>query len=406
MPRGAPVNIYQALLAFKIMGRIACDADDWSRQSQPGQRPMCHTCLTNGQTIGLAFSAYTGAASLTSVIMLFAVLLVKFCQASSGRRKRLISYMDIFLVNLFLAEIPMSLGGLLDYRWANQAQVYCGSFCHTQGTLLFIGETGVSIWTLVITIYTWLCVAHRRHLSFRPIVCLGVMGAVWGYVFGFHFGSSASIRSANDEDPQNYITPTPFWCWVNPKLTHKRLGQYIWLWIAGVGNIVVYGPLYLLLHGNLVLGDHVPRSIRLHWTPPPRNEGDAEEREIRDNAFKLLWYPVTYTVLVLPLSLVRWMGTGNPRWADPQLPDLTSFATAQLVFHALYRLSALVDVALVLATRPSVLLLDKQDSDGSENGSGEADALRSLAPSTELEMQKGNDAGFGGPRVVLGRDDV
>ena len=92
----------------------------------------------------------------------------------------------------------MSLGGVQDAKWAHEAQVYCGSFCHSQGTVLFLGETALSIWTFVITVYTWLCVARARRFTFQPFVCIGIMGAVWGYVFGFYFGS----QSTNPRDDE------------------------------------------------------------------------------------------------------------------------------------------------------------------------------------------------------------
>ncbi|KAG9075641.1 hypothetical protein FRC06_009972, partial [Ceratobasidium sp. 370] len=329
------------------MGRIACNAEDWNKQSQPGTRPVCHTCLTPGQAIGLAFSTQAGSISFISVLVLFAIIALKYHKANSARRRELFkSHVDVYMFNLFLSELLMSLGGVLDAKWARETQVYCGGYCDAQASLQFLGETSVSIWTLAITLHTARCATHARRSDFRPWFCFSIVAAVWIYVFAFNFGAYRSVNSIDNDDPANYFAPTPFWCWIGPAHGAKKYAEYIWLWLAGAGNIVVYVPLFLLLRG--------------------------EEGELREHCWKMLYYPAAYTILVLPLSVVRWMTFTKPSLADPQLPSMASLATAQMTFHALYRLSGVINVALVLGTRPGVLLLDEegdqpQPADGERN---------------------------------------
>ncbi|KAG8747724.1 hypothetical protein FRC10_011852 [Ceratobasidium sp. 414] len=413
------------------MGRIACNAEDWNNQSQPGTRPACHTCLTPGQAIGLAFSTQAGSISFASVVLLFAVIVTKYYLASPGRRKRLFnSHLDVYMCNLFICELLMSLGGVLDAKWAHETQVYCGGYCNAQASLQFLGETSVSIWTLAITLHTGWSVVYAKRLNFRPWFCFGVVAAVWIYVFAFNFGAYASVNPVDDDDPANYFAPTPFWCWIGPAYGTKKFAEYIWLWIAGVGNIVVYVPLFLLLRGNIVLGnDGDLRSAEWHTTPqPPRTftvKSDStstlsaeDEGDVRDDCWKMLYYPAAYTVLVLPLSVVRWMGFADTRFADPQLPTMTSFGTATLVFHALYRLSGVINVVLVLGTRPNVLLLGKRSKDEDEDeedepqpADGERNAangalLRQRTNATQpMEQVGGNSTGFGGPVTDLRRGE-
>ncbi|KAG8682798.1 hypothetical protein FRC08_014717, partial [Ceratobasidium sp. 394] len=85
------------------MGRIACNAEDWAKQSQPGTRPVCHTCLTPGQAIGLSFSTQAGSISFVSVLLLFAIIAVKYYGASPNRRKKLFkSHLDVYVSQLFI----------------------------------------------------------------------------------------------------------------------------------------------------------------------------------------------------------------------------------------------------------------------------------------------------------------
>jgi hypothetical protein len=120
-------------------------------------------------------------------------------------------------LNLLCSELLMALGGILDAKWSHEQQVYCGGFCNAQGSLQFIGETSVSLWTLAITLHTlWSVLSNMRH-PLRPRFCVGVVLAVWAYVFAFNFGGFRSVSPVDDEDPVNYFAPAPFCeCYMYP----------------------------------------------------------------------------------------------------------------------------------------------------------------------------------------------
>jgi hypothetical protein len=358
----------------------------------------------------------------------------------------------------------MSLGGMLDAKWAHETQVYCGGFCNAQGSLQFLGETSVSLWTLAITLHTMWSVVSAQRLAFRPVFCFGVVAAVWIYVFAFNFVALVSVSPVNDEDPMNFFTPTPFCEYYTympfisgfliitrrvldqpcsqgqairgvypvstlPLLPHSASLTFSSLWLAGAGNIFVYIPLFLLLRGHIVLGNNGIRSLRFHWTSPSRapspdsasslSAADDGEENIRKDAYKMLWYPAAYTILVLPLSVVRWMRFSNADFADPQLPGMTPLATATLIFHALFRLSGVVNVGLVLTTRPNVLLFgesSRDDDDEEEFQRQPANGRRGDDNAGIHMRQRGNAAqpteqlpanrtGFGGVAVSLDRDE-
>lgn len=334
------------------------------------------------------------------------------------------------MLNLFISELLMSLGGMLDAKWAHETQVYCGGYCAAQGSLQFIGETSVAIWTLAITLHTWWSVVSAKRVLFRAWFCYGLVAAVWIFLFAFNFGAYTSYQ-IDDISDDNYFTPTPFWCWINPKYKNQRaFGEYMWLWIAGFGNLLVYIPLYLLLRGNIVLGNDGFRSHTWHWTPPARqistkaesastiSSTEHDEEASRKDAVKMLFYPIAYTILVLPLSVVRWMSFVNPDLRELQTRN-ASMAAATLIFHATFRLSGVVNVGLVLTTRPNVLLFgqsdrgNEQDDEAGEGiNPGRANQNNGNFPLRQRGgMGQGANAqtddvttGFGGPAVRLDRD--
>ncbi|KAG9079006.1 hypothetical protein FRC06_008005 [Ceratobasidium sp. 370] len=142
-----------------------------------------------------------------------------------------------------------------------------------------------------------------------------------------------------------------------------------------------------------------------------------DNEDVCNDCWKLLYYLAVYTILVLPLSVVRWMTFTNPSFADPPLPSMTSLATAQMTFHALYRLSGVINVALVLGTRPEVLLLGERGRSGNgeedhpysvkeEKSAGDAGLLNQRANATQpVEQVKKDSTGFGGLAVNLSRGE-
>ncbi|KDN38726.1 hypothetical protein RSAG8_09276, partial [Rhizoctonia solani AG-8 WAC10335] len=337
--------------------------------------------LSASHAIGLAFSAQTGSISFVGVLVLFGVVFYRCsCKQNPGNRRPVLlrSNLDLYMINLFISELLMSLGGVLDAKWANETAVYCGGFCNAQGSLQYLGETSVALWTLAVTLHTWQSVVYAQRIPFRWPLCVLVMVIIWGFVFAFNFGAFSVHPKSG--------------CWINPKYNKARLaGEYLWLWVAGFGNLLVYIPLFLLLRGNIVLGNEGFKSHRWYWNPPSvRNAFKAEtqsasvssipddaydEKHIRKEATKMLWYPAAYTLLVLPLSIVRWSTFTVPELRAVKLENddvvfYAPMATATLVFHAVFRLSGIINVILVLATRPNVLLFGERHRGEDDDDTG------------------------------------
>ena len=71
-------------------------------------------------------------------------------------------------------------------------------------------------------------------------------------------------------------------------------------------------------------------------------------------------YPIVYAVLVLPLSVARWIGFVQETHGDRKnhVPP-----TALLSVQVIYCLSGLANVILFFLTRPSLLLFGKDEPD-------------------------------------------
>ena len=145
----------------------------------------------------------------------------------------------------------------------------------------------------------------------------------------------------------------------------------MWMWLAAFTNIALYIPLYFCVRGNIDVHPVTKRiTFNFSWW---RNRGSWWKRrergqgpcwEFRDNsvtgwrtcwassadggvpktgglrnvkdknkeALKLVWYPISYAALVLPISIVRW--STFPHHSGDEIPvaELSVLRTALTVF--------------------------------------------------------------------------
>ncbi|QRV81876.1 G protein coupled glucose receptor regulating Gpa2 protein [Ceratobasidium sp. AG-Ba] len=382
--------------------------------------------LSTGQVVGLSFATQAGFISAVAVIILLSMVAHKYWQNlrdPPGPPWRLIrTNIDAFMLNLLMADLLMSLGAILDLKWANERRTYCGSYCNAQGAIQILGETSVALFTLAITLYTFVCVVRGRNIQYSPLL--------WGY---------ATHPKSGDG---SFYAPTPYWCWISQQYSKERIaGEYIWLWLAGFGNILLYIPLFFILRGNVVwdqdqgwrslrwrrLSSSLPGRSAEGLVGPEDTESVLSHKREGGNPGQFLWYPLAYTVLVLPMSIVRWI-----TFHDKGVPK-PSVSTATAVAVSIFNLSGLINVVLILTTRANVLLFGTRgvipvsgipteqnrpaemlEDDTNQGASvvqnsrrwfrASRQGLREEARSSSQDTDE-EDTGFGGPRVRLGRDD-
>ena len=101
----------------------------------------------------------------------------------------------------------MSLGAILDVKWADERKVYCGSYCNAQGAIQLIGETAVSLFTFAITLHSFVSVFRGRAIKYRPLLWGGVVAAVWLFVLLWAVIGYATHRQGSND---TFYAPTPY----------------------------------------------------------------------------------------------------------------------------------------------------------------------------------------------------
>ncbi|KAH9014344.1 hypothetical protein EDB85DRAFT_2123676, partial [Lactarius pseudohatsudake] len=276
------------------------------------------TILTSGQSIGLALTVEASLLSFCAVIVIFILTarnLLRYRKTlPNGDRKLLRTPADIYMLSLFSYDIVQAVGGILSFRWAHNGIVTTGPYCTAQGIIKQTGALGVALLSLILTVHTfvtalWGIGAEARYFAFGIVAftCLFV-------------GLSAGISNGTHKD---FETPTPYWCWISPKYHEARLvGEYVWMWIALFASVVMYIPLHFWMKGHLSVDDE-------KWYK-----------------FRLVNYPLAYTLVVIPLSVARWLLFSHKR-----VPSATTFFGLTM-----FNLSGAINVALFLTVRPRLLL--------------------------------------------------
>ncbi|KAG8756228.1 hypothetical protein FRC12_010634 [Ceratobasidium sp. 428] len=205
--------------------------------------------------------------------------------------------------------------------------------CNAQGAIQTIGETAVAFATILVAVYTSVVIYLNQRPAYSPWYCLATIVAtwLWAILWGVvPIGTYAGLES-DGHGARLYYTPTPWW----------------------VGTICLYVPSYIVLRKNR----RKPKATR----EPGRDDsqfdnqshsGSSSSIEDGDSPAKILYYPIAYTLCILPLSIMRWA-----TFRDSSLLSNSRMHPPSMVFSVTFYLMGSINVALTVWVRPSLLLI-------------------------------------------------
>ncbi|KAI9445882.1 hypothetical protein H4582DRAFT_1804329 [Lactarius indigo] len=305
---------------------VVCDAQN----NQSLSTHVNPTVLTNGQSIGVALTAEASLLSFGAVIVVFILIarnILRYRRTlPDGDWKLLRTPADIYMLSLFAFDILQATGGILNVRWAHDGIVRMGPYCTAQGTIKQMGELGVALLSLALTVHTftialWGVGARARSFAFGFVAFTCLFAVLW-----------VSISNGIHKD---FETPTPYWCWIGSKYNMERLaGEYLWMWIALFFSVVMYILLHFWMKGCFSVDGK-------KWYK-----------------FRLVNYPLAYSLVVIPLSVARWLMVDHKN-----VPSAATFFGI-IMFH----LSGAINVLLFLIVRPRLLLFTPPEKLGKSKG--------------------------------------
>ncbi|KAF9078015.1 hypothetical protein BDP27DRAFT_1252978 [Rhodocollybia butyracea] len=287
---------------------------------------------TPSYTNGVICIAVTGLVSLIAILCL---LVAKPPKPGTYHHTYLFGY----LLSLLFANALLSGGSAMSLEWITLGEVTFGPFCTAQAALKLTGSVATALWSFMIAFHLFKLLFLRSpatKLAFWITIIVG-----WGAVIAVVMVGPMAIQK-NERGP--YFGITGPWCWINDAYPQERKYLEYFLELLSAGLSIILNTIVLLrVRGNLVV---INGKWKLRHIPSSESWRLAIDRDLIDSnmlkfAQSMVWFPVAYTVLLLPVTITRLNDFAGQR---------TPFAV--IVFtDVLYNMIGLVTVILLITTR-------------------------------------------------------
>ncbi|KZV81817.1 hypothetical protein EXIGLDRAFT_779314 [Exidia glandulosa HHB12029] len=319
------------------------------------QPPPLVATIPVEERIGLAFIVEAAALSTFAPLALMIYLIYSAAKESlvskdplipSSRTRYFRSHLHYYFISLLFADTIQGLGGFMDLKWVSQGNVTGGAFCTAQGALKQVGDVGVALSILAITVHTFLVLFFHWTPPESPRMAIVVLTLDWLFItLLVSIGYALHGR-------HEYYGITGLWCWITALYPVERIAlEYFWLWAAALLNVLLYIPLFLALRGNIVVVHSDPYGgwPKVSFRTTTKGLAWARPRDIKVHMLRRLTlrlsYPLIYLITILPTSITRFMS-----FAGHNVPY-----QATVFCGLLFSCSGIFNVILFTTTRPMLL---------------------------------------------------
>jgi len=293
------------------------------------------TILTTETFYGPSQKAGVTAIALSAGLSTFAILL--WLTTVRGQSKAYYhTHIFAYYVSLIAANTLQAVGTLMNFHWVVLGDVISGPYCSAQGGMKQAGNVGTALWSFMIALHLFNLLFLRWKSTLVGLIVTLTGG--WVAVAVVIFVGPGVIQTAA-KGP--YFGVSGFWCWITDNYHDEQVFlEYFFEFVsAGVG-FLLYVAVLLRVRGNLVIMDG-------HWQLRfvPRGESwrlqmrrDVIDTSMLRVAAHMIWYPVAYSVILIPVSLTRlteFAGHAVPFWAivlSDVIYSMTGFVNVILLF--------------------------------------------------------------------------
>jgi len=274
-------------------------------------------------------------AALVSLAAIFYLLVIKPPKPGSYRHTHLFGY----IVSLLFANFLLSASTAMSLKWVIGKQVTLGAFCTAQGALKQAGNLATAVWTFILALHLFNLLFLRSSPS--KVAFWITFAAGWSIVLVVVVIGPAVIHT-RERGP--YFGIAGPWCWINNQYPEEQIFlQYFFEFLAAGLSIILYLIIILRVRGNLV---YTNEKWRLQYLRAWDGWRLAIGRDIIDTAMlrfaqSMVWFPVSFTILLLPVAIAR-----ITSFAGPKVPFGVIIFT-----DSLFNLIGLLNVLLLLSTR-------------------------------------------------------
>jgi len=287
------------------------------------------TFYSDAERAGVAILA---VAALISILAVAALLAFKPPKRKRYKNTHIYGY----LMSLLCANVIQAAGTLLNFEWVAQGGIIAGAFCATQGGVKQFGNVATAFWSCMISIHLFNLLFMR--MGTTKYAFWGTFAAGWGLVFLVVILGPTAIER-HDNGP--YFGPSGAWCWITRNYGVEQIFlEYFLEYFAAITSLILYTAILLRVRGNLII---TGGSWRFRTVPPGESWKLCFSRDLLDTAMlsvakMMVWYPVAYTALLIPITITR-----ISEFSGASIPF-----GATVVADSIYNLTGLVNVILFL----------------------------------------------------------
>lgn len=294
---------------------------------------------TSKESVGVSLLVVTSCLSLTAVLGLFVLLAAAAWSNRTSKSKIHFFRSNVasYFICLLVADLIQAIASIMNARWVQLGGVHEGQFCTTQAVLKQISDVGAAIWSLVVSVQTFCLLFYQ--LQSPRWVGYTVLGFANSLVIIFTFLGPVVYKNKPGGD---FYGISGYWCWVTAEYDMARMTlDYMVLFLSSTLSFILYTLVFFRLRGNIVVtGWHVRFRMlekdESGWRG--RQHADTQALSI---AKQMILHPIAYTVLFLPIAILRlceWTGH------SVSLPVM-------MLCDSIFLLAGVVDVVLFCTIR-------------------------------------------------------
>jgi len=293
---------------------------------------------------GLVTQAYTSfqRGGVTSIVAasLITILSILILFGTAPRNRHPQTNIFAYWICLLVANIIQCVGTAMSARWVAENRIVEDTFCSFQGAVKQLGNVGTAFWTFMIAFHLF-NLLFLRSVATTRIVSTATIVAGWAIVLVVVIAGPAVIQKPTLGP---YFGISGDWCWITDAYPAEQTYlEYFFEYLAAALGLIFYSLILLRIRGNLTAAKG---KWHLRFVPSGQswqlNVGrDAIDASMTKVARTMVWYPVAYTFVLVPITAVRlteFAGGSVPEWA---------FIPTDIIFN----LTGFVNVMLFLLTR-------------------------------------------------------
>jgi len=249
------------------------------------------------------------------------------------------THINGYFRSLLVANAVQAFGTALNFKWAVDGGVQPGLFCSAQGGIKQGGNIATALWSFILSVHLFNLLFLRTQstkLGFWSTIVGG-----WGVVVFIVVIGPTAIQT-----PQRgpYFGISGAWCWITSQYHQEQIFlEYFLEYVSAACCMFLYTVVILRMRGDLAYenGKWSLRFLRSEDSWQLSLRRDLIDYTMLQAIQKMIWYPVVYTLLIIPISIARlsqFAGANVPFWAT---------VLADVIFN----LTGFANVVILLTTR-------------------------------------------------------